>query len=144
MYHRYDEKMAIHVPKPFNRTITPICMKNDEKDCSFSVHMTEWEPGGKVDLHEHRDATEAMYCISGRGRCSVDGKEYELIPGGLMVALPHVTHDIENTGRELLRVLCIFSPAMEGEDLRKRALEAVENENGKMEYINMKQNETQK
>ena len=44
----------------------------------------------------------------------------------MIVAPPRVTHQIINTGDELLRVLCIFSPPNTGKGLRDRALKAIE------------------
>lgn len=128
MYYTFDEKNSIHVPAPFGRFITPIFMGDDPviNDCSFSVHMTEWEPGCKVDNHTHDVATEAMYCISGTGIAQVNGEEHPFFPGAMIVAPPNVTHQIINTGDELLRVLCIFSPANTAKGLRDRAMQTVE------------------
>lgn len=128
MFYKYDEKNAICVPEPFSRIMTPIFMGDDKniEECTFSIHMTEWRKGGKVDTHKHEDATEAMFCISGHGKCMIDEKEYEFTPGSLMVAPPNMLHNIENDGDELLRVLCIFSPPATGEGLRSRAMEAID------------------
>jgi mannose-6-phosphate isomerase-like protein (cupin superfamily) len=126
MYFAYDEKNGIPVPFPFNRVMTPI-MTTDQTDkpIDFSVHMTEWEIGAKVDEHIHEDSTEVMYCISGEGKASVDGVEYDFVPDSMIAALPGMKHQITNTGKEKLRVLCIFSPAISGEGLRSRAEKAV-------------------
>ena len=128
MYYTYDEKNSIRVPAPFGRIMTPIFMGDDDQitDCSFSVHMTEWEPGCSVDNHTHDAETEAMYCISGSGIAQVNGVEHPFVPGSMIVAPPHVTHQIINTGDELLRVLCIFSPASTAKALNDRALKAIE------------------
>ena len=69
---------------------------------------------------------EAMYCMEGCGVAQVDGKEYPFVPGSMIVAPPGIQHKIKNTGDQLLRVFCIFSPPVTGESLRQRALEAVE------------------
>lgn len=128
MYYTYDPQNSIHVPAPFGRYMTPIFMGDDPiiKDCAFSVHMTEWEPGCRIDNHIHEDATEAMYCISGSGIAQVNGEEHPFVPGSMIVAPPNVTHQIINTGDEMLRVFCIFSPPTTGKALRDRALKAVE------------------
>ena len=128
MYYTFDRKNSIHVPAPFGRYMTPIFMGDDPviSDCAFSVHMTEWEPGCKVDNHTHEAATEAMYCMEGSGIAQVDGKEYPFFPGAMIVAPPHVTHQIINTGDTMLRVLCIFSPPNTAKGLRDRANQAVE------------------
>ncbi len=126
MYFIYDEKNGIKVPEPFNRVMTPM-MTTDTADrpIDFSIHMTEWAPGAKVDEHIHESATEAMFCISGHGVASVNGEEFDFTPLSMIAALPGEMHQIINTGTETLRVLCVFSPAVSGEGLKKRADDAV-------------------
>ena len=128
MYYTYDEKNSIKVPAPFGRTITPMFMGDDDQitESNFSVHMTEWDPGCCVDNHFHDSSMEAMYCLSGTGIAQVDGVEYPFTPGSMIVAPPRITHQITNTGDELLRVLCIFSPPSTGKELKERALQAIE------------------
>ncbi|HJA70324.1 MAG TPA: cupin domain-containing protein [Candidatus Lachnoclostridium stercoravium] len=127
MYYKYDPEKSIHIPAPFNRTITPMFMGDDDKitETNFSVHFTEWEPGCEIDSHSHDSAMEAMYCISGSGIAEVNNEAHEFVPGSMIVAPPGIQHKIKNTGTETLRVFCIFSPPTTGADLRKRALGAV-------------------
>lgn len=129
MYYQFKEENRIEVPEPFCRYMTPLFMGDDPviKDCAFSLHITEWEKGGKVDLHVHEDATEAMYCMEGHGMVNIDGEEKEFHPGTAIVAPPNVLHSIWNTSDEMLRVFCVFSPPVTAEGLRERAMEAVEN-----------------
>lgn len=127
MYYSYDKKNSIPVPLPFKRAMTPLFMGDDDKitETNFSIHTTEWEPGCKIDEHSHPAGMEAMYCMSGHGTAMVDGVTYEFRPNTMIVAPPNVVHQIINTGTELLRVLCVFSPPVTGASLRARALEAV-------------------
>ena len=128
MYYKYDPEKSIHIPAPFKRAITPLFMGDDDKikETNFSVHFTEWAPGCEIDSHCHDSAMEAMYCISGEGIAEVDNESHEFVPGSMIVAPPGVQHKIQNTGTETLRVFCIFSPPSTGEELRKRAIGAVE------------------
>ncbi len=128
MFYQYSKENSIAVPEPFKRYMTPLFMADDPviTESNFSLHITEWEPGCKIDLHDHPDAMEAMYCMSGEGRVQINGEEHLFTPGSLIVAPPTVTHMIENTGDEMLRVFCVFSPPITGEDLRKRAFAAIE------------------
>ena len=44
--------------------MTPIMTTDTASDpIDFSIHMTEWAPGAKVDNHMHQDSTEAMFCL---------------------------------------------------------------------------------
>lgn len=137
MFYEYKKENSIHVPAPFKRIITPLFMKDDDiiVDANFSVHLTEWEPGCEIDEHFHPDGMEAMYLMSGKGLAVIDGKNYEFKPDSMIVAPPGISHKIVNTGEELLRVLCIFSPPVTGQSLKARAMEAVNlSENDKLSY----------
>jgi len=128
MFYKYDFENAIAVPEPFKRYITPIFMGDDAKikGCTFSLHMTEWEPGCMIDKHSHPDATEAMFCISGSADITIGGESHKFTPGCLMVAEPNVEHQLINTGEEMLRVFCVFSPPITAQGLRERAMGAVD------------------
>ena len=127
MYYVYDKAQSIVIPAPFNRAITPVFMGDDDiiKETNFSIHLTEWEPGCEIDLHNHEDGMEAMYCMSGKGEAMVNGEWHPFVPDSMIVAPPKVDHKIRNTGEETLRVLCVFSPPVTGASLRARAMEAV-------------------
>ncbi len=127
MYFNYDDCEGIHVEYPYKRVMTPMMMPDTaDAPLNYSVHMTEWEPGSQVDDHLHPDAMETMFCIAGHGKASCNGQEYDLVPGSMITAAPGEMHCIKNTGDELLRCVCIFSPPTTAEGLRKRAEEAVE------------------
>lgn len=130
MYYEFNEKNRIEVPDPFHRYLTPIFMgdeSEESKECGFSVHMTEFPKGGKVDHHIHGDATEVMFCVSGTGKFYLEGKEYDFAPGSLVAAPPGVWHEIINDGDELLRVLCIYNPPYTATQIVERAKDAVKN-----------------
>ena len=129
MFYQYDEKNSIKVPQPYQRLITPLFMGDDDqiKDCAFSCHITEWPGGCEIDSHVHPDGTEAMYVISGHGKCTINHVEHDFGPGCMIVAPPGVQHQIINTGEEMLRVFCVFSPPVTGKSLQSRALAAVNN-----------------
>lgn len=127
MIFKYDPANNIKVPPPFERIMTPLMTTDTAgRPIPFSIHFTEWPPGSKIDTHDHPDAMEAMYCVSGKGRAMSAGEWVDFVPGVLLVADKGDTHLIENTGDEMLRVFCVFSPPVNGDDLRKRALAAVQ------------------
>lgn len=122
MFAKYDSKKTVHVCEPYKRKITPIYMTdNIDRDIEFSIHVTEWEPGCCIERHSHDYATEAMYCMSGRGVCWLNDVEYEFVPDSVMVAHIGDVHEIRNTGTEPLRVLCVYSPPVGSESFKERA-----------------------
>lgn len=129
MYYELKEENKIEVPKPYKRSMIPLFMGDDPviRDCAFSIHVTEWEKDGRVDLHTHDDGTEAMFCMEGCGEVNINGEKKNFSPGCMIVAPPGVLHSIRNTGDELLRVLCVFSPPVTAKKLKDRAMDAVLN-----------------
>jgi len=126
MFFAYDKKKSINVNFPFKRIMTPYMMP-DTASCpiDFSTHMTEWEPGGQVDEHFHANGMEVMYCLSGCGTASVNDNVFNLTENTMIAAAPGEKHCIKNTGSTTLRVLCIFSPPVTADELRKRAESAI-------------------
>ena len=126
MYYIYDASKSAEVPEPFHRFITPIMLADSEEaqKVNFSIHMTEWPEGRKVDDHIHPDSSEVMFCIAGHGKCWIEDEEYDFVPGSMIMALPGVRHRIENPNGELLRAVCIFNPPITEEKLVGRAREA--------------------
>lgn len=77
-----------------------------------STIVYEIEPGGRLGWHT--DATEeTQYIISGTGKLHLeDGTTYAVGPGSVFVLPTPLRHDLENTGKETLRVVAFFAAAM--------------------------------
>lgn len=105
---------------------------NAGRKLDFSIHMTEWEPGCRIEPHVHDAHTEAMYCVSGSGVARIDGREYAYRPDTMIVAHPGDRHEIINTGAEKLRVLCVYSPPIDLAFIRERVAVA-EREHDRLE-----------
>lgn len=70
------------------------------------------EPGkseGGPD-NRHSGADQWLYVISGLGSALVNGERYRLTAGTLMLIEHKDTHEIKNTGSELLRTLNFYVP----------------------------------
>ncbi|MDR2006125.1 MAG: cupin domain-containing protein [Acidaminococcales bacterium] len=69
-------------------------------------------PGFEIAPHTHENSTEFFYCAAGEGEF-LDAAEWRPIKKGDAFRAPQgVTHALRNTGRELLVLLCTFSPAI--------------------------------
>jgi quercetin dioxygenase-like cupin family protein len=127
MVYKCRDLEGFKTPPPFSRRITPVFMgDNDECSTNFSISITEFEPGERIDNHSHPNSMEAMYCLSGYGKALIGNYELDFVQDTLIVAKPGERHVIENIGSELLRVLCVFSPATTASELKERALKAAE------------------
>jgi mannose-6-phosphate isomerase-like protein (cupin superfamily) len=70
------------------------------------------EPGGAEGgpTNRHRGADQWLFVVSGTGMARINGRRVPLRPGTLMLIEHRDTHEIQNTGRTLLRTLNMYVP----------------------------------
>lgn len=62
---------------------------------------------------------EACYCIAGRGYVvSADGQKYEIAPGTMYALDHHDAHELAATDEDM-RLICVFSPALTGDEIHQ-------------------------
>jgi mannose-6-phosphate isomerase-like protein (cupin superfamily) len=69
-------------------------------------------PGDKEGGRDnrHRGADQWLFVLSGSGVARISGKPYKLVARSLMFIPRGQRHEIENTGRALLRTLNFYVP----------------------------------
>ncbi len=85
----------------------------------FSMTETEVLPGAVLRL-EYKHHVEACYCIAGTGTVveMASGARHEIMAGVLYAPNAHDRHEVHvPEGREALRLICVFSPALEGTEV---------------------------
>ncbi|NNE51923.1 MAG: L-ectoine synthase [Sulfitobacter sp.] len=85
----------------------------------FSMTETQVLPSARLSLH-YKHHIEACYCIGGRGQVveSDTGKVHEIYPGVLYAPDAHDRHEVRvPEGTEVLRLICVFSPALQGNEV---------------------------
>jgi mannose-6-phosphate isomerase-like protein (cupin superfamily) len=60
--------------------------------------------------NRHRGSDQWLYVVSGTGSATVEGKQYSLRRGTLVLIERGETHEIRNTGRRALRTLNFYVP----------------------------------
>lgn len=60
--------------------------------------------------NRHRGADQWLYVLSGTGRARVNGKNYSLSAGTLLLIEHKDEHEVKNTGRTLLKTLNVYVP----------------------------------
>ena len=82
----------------------------------YSITDTVVLAGTKSRL-EYEHHMEACYCIGGRGEVvDVDGTSHEITPGVLYALDKHDAHYLIASPEEDLRLVCVFSPALVGDE----------------------------
>src|SRR4030043_57912 len=83
-----------------------------EKAPTFVMRIFEIEPGSATPLHTHPWEHE-VFTFEGKGVLLSGGKEIPLKEGDAAVVLPNEQHSFKNTGKEMLRMICV-GPLVEG------------------------------
>ena len=73
-------------------------------------------PGGKTLLHRHICSEELYHITAGQGEMTLGGDSFPVSVGDTVCIQPGLAHCIENTGEEVLVILCACSPAYSHDD----------------------------
>ena len=72
---------------------------------------------GTKSLLEYRQHLEACYCIEGSGEVEdLDGRTYPIKPGIMYALNKHDAHYLIASPHEDLRLVCVFMPALRGDE----------------------------
>lgn len=74
------------------------------------------EPGAETRLHLHRRTEEIYHVTAGRGLMRLGERVFDLRRGDTVVIAPGTPHNVRNTGRRPLKILCACTPAYAHED----------------------------
>lgn len=85
----------------------------------FSMTETQVLPGAVLSL-QYKNHVEACYCVAGEGEVieKPSGKVHPIAPGILYAPNDHGAHEVRvPPGGAPLRLICVFSPALEGDEV---------------------------
>jgi mannose-6-phosphate isomerase-like protein (cupin superfamily) len=88
------------------------------------------KPGEDIGMEVHPDNDQFFRFEAGKGKCIIDGNEYELRDGVAVIVPAGAEHNIINTSEtEELKLYTIYSPAHHKDGIvRRTKQEAVANE----------------
>ncbi|SDS32687.1 ectoine synthase [Actinoplanes derwentensis] len=73
---------------------------------------------GTKSLLEYRNHLESCYCIEGSGEVvDMDGNSHPIVPGTLYSLNEHDAHYLVAGPHEDLRLVCVFTPALRGDEV---------------------------
>lgn len=83
----------------------------DKDAAGLTLGEVVLRPGLGHERHNHPDAEEVLYFLSGTGLQMVDdGEPYEVHAGDVIYIPKGVFHSTTNTGWDTLRVLALYNP----------------------------------
>ena len=79
---------------------------------NMSMGIAEFPIGVVAPPHSHEHEEEVCYIVSGEGQLWV-GERIETLKRGVCVYVPpRIVHQTRNTGKDILKVLYVFSPPL--------------------------------
>ncbi len=73
-------------------------------------------PGGRTLLHRHHLSEELYHITAGQGEMTLGNECFSVTAGDTVCIPPGSAHCIENTGADMLIILCCCSPAYSHDD----------------------------
>ena len=67
-------------------------------------------PGGEVGKETHKYTEQTLFFLSGVGKGELDGKEFPIGPGDVVVVVPGTDHNFWNTGTTDLKIYTVYAP----------------------------------
>jgi mannose-6-phosphate isomerase-like protein (cupin superfamily) len=72
------------------------------------IDLSVLGPGADIGCHTHEPDNEELYVVvSGKGLMTLDGQQFEVGPGHVILNRPGGTHGLRNIGDEELRIVVI-------------------------------------
>jgi quercetin dioxygenase-like cupin family protein len=72
------------------------------------IDLSVLAPGADIGCHTHSNDNEELYIVvAGCGLMSLDGEEFEVRPGDVVLNRPGGSHGLKNTGHQELRIVVI-------------------------------------
>jgi len=91
----------------------------DKDNADHTLGEVVVRPGLGHDRHNHPNAEEVLYILSGTGLQMVDdGEPYEVHAGDVIYIPRGVFHSTKNVGWETLRLLALYNPGGSEKDLQ--------------------------
>ena len=81
-----------------------------------SLAEASLEPGQVTQCHYHRESEEIYFVLEGEGELNLDGEQARIGPGDAVPIPPGAWHELRNTGKGPLRILCCCAPPYRHED----------------------------
>lgn len=84
---------------------TELFNEDDFKTRLRFFHHTVLPPHTSIGIHQHGDDEEIYVVLSGKGIMHLDGVDYPVEPGSVIVNSPFGVHGVRNEGPEHLEML---------------------------------------
>ena len=91
--------------------VTPLIEPKPESNSSIYMGYAIFHAGAEVAVHQHDDADEYLYFLSGEGEAIVGGKTVPVKPNSAIYLPKGVAHSFKNTGAADVIAVQVYSPS---------------------------------
>lgn len=67
-------------------------------------------PGGDIGEETHKYAEQTLFFLSGTGEGELNGQQFPVGPGDVVVVVPGTDHNFWNTGTQDLKIYTVYAP----------------------------------
>jgi len=77
---------------------------------NMAFGIADFPPNAHAPAHDHGQAEEIIYVLTGRGEIYFDGRPEPVEPGSVAYVPTGVEHSVNNLSDEVMRIVYVFSP----------------------------------
>jgi mannose-6-phosphate isomerase-like protein (cupin superfamily) len=114
---------GVKIPPPYTRQIQVLLAPDKHNVAEVTFSVVHIDPGGQTDYHAH-DRPELIYIVYGEGIGVCEGKESPLQEDVVLWVRAGEKHQIKNTGKGILKLATVFTPAYTAEENYSRCVQA--------------------
>lgn len=86
-------------------------MHPEKHDCrKMSFAQASIKPGQTTLLHMHEKSEEIYHITTGSGIMTLGNRRFAIQSGDTICIYPGTSHRVENTGKDVLQILCCCAP----------------------------------
>lgn len=106
------EVRGVRVSAPYERLLKVCMSPEDGRTKDFTLLVSIISPGSGTNYHCHEESGELIYVVSGYGKATIEGKEFEVGADTAIYAPLGVRHMIRNASDETMKLVCVFVPPL--------------------------------
>ena len=129
---RLWEEDGVTIPPPYKRHLKVIFSPDKKNVEEISFNQALIYPNSKTDYHEH-DRPELILVVAGRGVSVCNGVEIPIEPETALWIRKGETHQIINTGEDMMKLATVFVPPYKSEELYGSCMDAAKRDTGEQE-----------
>jgi len=104
------------IPQSYHGNITQLTQANTNfrrvvfTGLNSQLVIMSIPPGGEVGKETHKYTEQTLFFLSGTGEGELNGVQFPIVPGDVVVVVPGTDHNFWNTGATPLQIYTTYAP----------------------------------